>query len=318
MQIIAICPQCETRYQLDAAMRGKRTQCKNPWCRAIFEVREEAGPGPTAAPPEPAAPPSVKQVSGSVGEMIPILAAEQADPVPAPPTAAPAVRASVPRVAAEAVAPPRELPRKEPKPPWQEPPPVRKRPTTGAGSRTPQVQPCPCGPFLVPPKELAPTESRPQAPAPQVPAVDWGPLGEFFNDATAPAVSASNEPTAEAADTWEAPPIRGPGGVSADGLAGEPRALAPSPEPATRTTGRRRSWKVIAGITFVILLVGGAAALYWLDQRKKAGNEAERFEQAEQRYKDHSFEDAARRFQQAVRGFPGKSESSPVSLPWRS
>lgn len=38
------CPRCESKYQLDAAMRGKKMRCPNTICRAVFEVRDDADP----------------------------------------------------------------------------------------------------------------------------------------------------------------------------------------------------------------------------------------------------------------------------------
>ena len=36
MQLSVSCPRCESKYQLDAGMRGKRMRCPNPICRAVF------------------------------------------------------------------------------------------------------------------------------------------------------------------------------------------------------------------------------------------------------------------------------------------
>src|SRR5437763_10615459 len=61
MHLSVTCPRCESKYQLDAGMRGKRMRCPNPICRAIFEVRDDNDPkaeAPTAPPvvPEPLTP----------------------------------------------------------------------------------------------------------------------------------------------------------------------------------------------------------------------------------------------------------------------
>ena len=42
MPLSVTCPRCESKYQLDAGMRGKRMRCPNPICRAVFDVRDDA------------------------------------------------------------------------------------------------------------------------------------------------------------------------------------------------------------------------------------------------------------------------------------
>jgi hypothetical protein len=50
MHLSVTCPRCESKYQLDAGMRGKRMRCPNPICRAVFDVRDDNDP-PLPAPP---------------------------------------------------------------------------------------------------------------------------------------------------------------------------------------------------------------------------------------------------------------------------
>src|SRR5439155_545883 len=90
------CPGCFRRYQLKPEMQGKQTQCHNPLCRTIFEVRaaDEVPEGsiyPIQPAPEanrePAAgsPPAEKKSwSGSVGDLIPMLEAEEVAEAPRP------------------------------------------------------------------------------------------------------------------------------------------------------------------------------------------------------------------------------------------
>ncbi|MFL5340106.1 MAG: PQQ-binding-like beta-propeller repeat protein [Gemmataceae bacterium] len=40
MQITAICPSCQSRYQLNADLLGQKIRCPNSACREVFEVRE--------------------------------------------------------------------------------------------------------------------------------------------------------------------------------------------------------------------------------------------------------------------------------------
>jgi outer membrane protein assembly factor BamB len=314
VHISAICPHCETRYQLEPGLRGKRIRCQNRWCQAIFEVRDEAEaapPAPREPEPAPQAPP--RQVVGSVGDIVPILTAEQVEPVavrpPAPPPPAPApVRQEAvvaPVVTAEAAPPPREVPKKVPKPTWQEPPPVRQRPAAAP-------EPAP----VVPHAPTAVAE-RPTAQLP-VPDLDWGPLGAFFNEEAPPSVqpdvSPTNGPAVEPAGpvelapgTWEAPPIRLPGLASGGAVAPEapPAPAAGAPEVPSAVVSRRRSRKAIgfmAAAVGVVLAVAGLGV--WSVQRNEAENEAKRLEQAEQRYTDHNFEDATQRFNKLYADYP--------------
>ncbi len=102
MQINAVCPVCKTKYQLPEEMRGKMMRCPNSLCRHIFTVGAE--PSPAAAPPQPPpAPkpnrPSAKIVSGSVGDFVQILPAEQVQTQAGPlKRAAPPVVTDVPEL----------------------------------------------------------------------------------------------------------------------------------------------------------------------------------------------------------------------------
>ncbi len=44
MHLAVTCPRCQSKYQLDPGMRGKRMRCPNTICRAIFEVRGDDDP----------------------------------------------------------------------------------------------------------------------------------------------------------------------------------------------------------------------------------------------------------------------------------
>src|SRR5262245_3463973 len=97
MQISVTCPQCQSTYQLDPSMRGKRMRCKNPICQAVFEVKADddlaasTKSSPTA--PSPAAVGRVHSLqTGTVGAILPVLPAieEELAPSTAPPGPAPA------------------------------------------------------------------------------------------------------------------------------------------------------------------------------------------------------------------------------------
>src|SRR2546422_4190299 len=91
--IAVVCPRCQSRYQVEPSLRGLTMRCPNSVCRAIFEVREEGAAPPAPSPTAPI-PPKTSQVSGTVGEVVPILRAEQVQPQ-APPLE-PATRPSPP------------------------------------------------------------------------------------------------------------------------------------------------------------------------------------------------------------------------------
>src|SRR5256885_16526187 len=84
MHITAVCPGCGTPYQLSPTMRGQSMRCPLSTCRTVFKVEPQS----PAAPPPPAPPPGAAktQLSGSVGDMVPIRPAEAAaPPKPEPP-----------------------------------------------------------------------------------------------------------------------------------------------------------------------------------------------------------------------------------------
>ncbi len=46
MRITVVCPRCESSYQVEANLRGKRMRCPNAICRAIIEIPGEVPPAP--------------------------------------------------------------------------------------------------------------------------------------------------------------------------------------------------------------------------------------------------------------------------------
>jgi outer membrane protein assembly factor BamB len=88
MHIKTVCPRCESSYQVDPGLKGKRMRCPNPLCRAVFEVRD-ADQAPPAPPPAPTPPPSLPVRSGTVGDVVPVLTGEAVAPIPRAQPAAP-------------------------------------------------------------------------------------------------------------------------------------------------------------------------------------------------------------------------------------
>src|SRR5438128_1911879 len=81
MTLISVtCPRCESRYHVEPNLRGLNMRCPNPVCRTIFEVRVDgevpAAPAPPVLPPAPRDAGPARQVSGSVGDIVPIVQAE--------------------------------------------------------------------------------------------------------------------------------------------------------------------------------------------------------------------------------------------------
>ena len=71
MQIVAYCPECRSRYQLQDDLRGRRMRCPNGACRSIFTVVEAPEPaaaekdGPAEVADWRSAPPPVQHENGA-------------------------------------------------------------------------------------------------------------------------------------------------------------------------------------------------------------------------------------------------------------
>jgi outer membrane protein assembly factor BamB len=144
--ILTTCPFCETRFKVDSSLLGKQLRCPNATCREVFEVRDsEPPPEPVIdGVPVPAAPPSK---SGHVGQMVPVVGAEVAKPVPPPP---PDWRQGPPLRGRDAA--PQPAPAAKPAPPPPTPPPP-------AARKTPRAKPAP-GPVEMPPGTWEPPPVR--------------------------------------------------------------------------------------------------------------------------------------------------------------
>ena len=129
MSIVAECPHCETRFNLQPDLIGKSMRCPNLDCRQVFVVQPVQPGGPTAPPKAPAVPP---RGTGSVEDFVPVVEAEVVKPAPKPRTREPKPPKAAPPQAeiVEAVVapPPKEVV-------WSDenaPPPPGKRPTRAA------------------------------------------------------------------------------------------------------------------------------------------------------------------------------------------
>ncbi len=288
--LAVVCPRCRTRYQVEPGLRGLNMRCPNPSCRAVFEVQEEAAdkPASVACPASPASPPN--QVTGAVGEVVPMLSAD----VVAPPEPAALFDASrqaqgtpVPVLPAEMVAPP------EPARPSD--PPVRRKPAVEpALAARPQAMPAPpvqLPPVRLPPVRLQPTASQPTSSPTALAEYEVRDLFAGSADGIAADLHGVQEMTFVVSPRTEV-------GTNA-------AVSAPAPLPALKLT-RRRSRRLIAGL--LILMVGGLSLGGMAVWSKRAGHEAEREARADQRYEERDFAEAAVLYRNLLRDFPDSEE----------
>jgi outer membrane protein assembly factor BamB len=279
MSITVICPRCESRFTLEEQMRGQRIRCPNQLCRNIFEVRAE-GDKPAAAPATPPAPPPpekpVAVKSGSVTEMLPLLPAEIAEP--------PVEEKKPPERAA-----PRRLERTPEKPARPKEPPAPKP------SEAPALMPPPVRSSAAPATVTAPPADFPD---------------DFPGDDDADSMPAAGAgPPEVGPGTWEAPPVRGPAVEVAPQLevAAVATALAaPAELPAPAHRGRRVLLIIAAMLVlFATTILGGWRYV----ENARAGSEADRFNRAEEHYKQAEFEDATTALQKLAKDFPSSRDA---------
>jgi hypothetical protein len=278
MHIATTCPECLSRYQVDPSLRGQRMRCPNPSCRAIFVVAEarQASTPTTAGPAAPA-----RHITGSVGDMVPVLSAEQVEPLPAPqhtpPYATVPAPESLPLVAAELVAPV-DLPPEEVFT-WDQPPPVRE-PAALATSDTPAEA------------QAAPPLASPRLPEPAAPV----PPGLDDAELDFPGCAVVLGPGA-----WAPPPVRITGTAPASpAAAGSP--AAPSTTAVAGTRKRRRALLVVGALFLV--LTAGAVAAFVLFQEKVGATEDQRYEEALAELTGKNYSDAAYKLRNLEREYP--------------
>lgn len=136
MHIIAVCPRCGTSYQLQPSLRGQAVRCPNTNCRQVFRIGNGATSEPAPAPaPTPKS--GKGQQTGAVGDLVPVLPAEEAEVLPevnekgpswrdaAPPVRKPGAAGARPAAATPAPPPAKATPQPD-GPSWRDaPPPVR-------------------------------------------------------------------------------------------------------------------------------------------------------------------------------------------------
>jgi outer membrane protein assembly factor BamB len=137
VHITVLCPYCRSVYQVQAKLRGQLVRCPNTVCRKVFSVpdvpetgrSETDGSAPT--PPHPRPPLGGSQRSGTVGELVPILPAEQISEPQGSEAASKHVSEILP-VAPTTARQPAEANW------WQTAPPVRSPAQRGKGGREPE------------------------------------------------------------------------------------------------------------------------------------------------------------------------------------
>jgi outer membrane protein assembly factor BamB len=280
MYLQVSCPRCHRQYQVDPDLRGQHMRCPNMACRTIFEVRE--GEGVIPAPMEDAFPEPLggRPMTGSVGELVPILPAEEAEPERAV-SPSPQLQEIIPPASAQTVEE-AQTPIGRAPAAWQQgPPPVRLPPTA-----LKEPGPTPVTPF--------PGEEELLGPA-------------IATDLSAPA---ADRPVELGPEAWQAPPVRS----DADGFVSELFPEATSPRAPSAVTaplavpGRRRSRWLIAGL--LLILAAGLAGGFVLIQGTRPDEEAVQLKRAEELYQDKNFADAAIQFRQLLNDFPESKNSA--------
>lgn len=297
--IAIVCPHCQSRYQVEPDLRGRAMRCPNPVCREVFEVKEEgtvSAPAAEASPkPRDVSKPTTSQVSGSVGDIVPMLTGEAVDETRETRDEgrefSSDVLDQVPLVSAEEVSKPLKPPRASPQ--WDKiPPPVRQKqgPTEKPSPRT------------VPDQPAEPTESDDDDFLDKLPS-EW----EGARDEGPEARDEKPDGTKEvekgvrelAAGTWEAPPVRNQqSGVS---VQDSPLTTHHSPLTTPHAT-RRRVRRII--LLLLVILSGGVAWGFWYARGSRSESETVLFQKAEALYKDNNFAEAVTLLQALNRDFP--------------
>jgi outer membrane protein assembly factor BamB len=266
MRLSVTCTRCDSKYQLDASMRGKRMRCPNPICRAVFEVRDDNDPPAVVVDKLQPPPVQVTAVEKSIEP-----AANFPDDFPGDEEPAP-------------VPTPLEMKKPEPLPKLVEPKPAKK-------------------PEAPPPKPVEVKRPEPVKRKPVPRPIEPEPTADFpddfpGDDESVPAASVPALATETwQPEAWEAPPVREAVSVPA-------AAVAAPPEPTIATPARPRRWALWTILAMLLVLGGVGAASWWRINRSIATNEAERFEAAQKLYDKGEFADASLAMQKLHRDFP--------------
>jgi outer membrane protein assembly factor BamB len=352
VHITVYCPACNNRYQLHEEMRGKRMRCVNTLCREVFEVREAGEKAETAPTTPPAATPPASSVnaaggkgytSGCIGDLVPLVTAEAAEELPAPPAGQPTQSSSVgdivPLLSTEAAeAAPADTPS------WQAAPPPVRRPADTASPKPaapPTAAPVPVvktSPLHQPPsvrRKVTPAEPSKPAPAAEAPAwakapppvrqpakstdlpppVPGEPPPAVEKPATAeipgPATEEKNDdgPRVLVPGAWEPPPVLREGADNAVDWSTVARDRAPEGDGTQSEPGARPATRRFGPFVIVCLLLVIGVALVFLMLRPGSPEEQLRTS-AEAAFKDGKYYKAAQDYGSLSKSFP-ESERRP-------
>ncbi len=299
--IPVVCPHCETRFQLQGELVGKRMRCPNATCRQTFVVQPE-GQAPEAAPetPAPFQPPVLTQPpqkAGSVGDLVPILPAVFVEVTPEEPEASePAAAPEQPWAETPAAKAEEAAPRSPPG--WMQAPPVRTDRRTAAPPTVPMPQVPEPKPASAPAQASADTEEgKTIAPVAVAP--------EATMDAS------TDGPTELAAGLWDAPPVRQ--GLDAEDMmfpaegtfdtfpdSAPDTTVADEAQPPARGS-RRNLWIAVA---IFGLAAGGVGLGIYLNQGKQSDAEEKRSQLAAKEYQEGHFAEAAALYHFLEEDFP--------------
>jgi outer membrane protein assembly factor BamB/tetratricopeptide (TPR) repeat protein len=267
MHITVFCPHCQTRYQLDETLRGKRMRCPNSLCRQVFEVREVDQPSASPSQQTPLPTPSAAR-AGEVGELVPVLQAEAAS------------------TSAEA---PQEKPRKA---------------VSGKELTAQEASAAPLAPSVVTPAldDLEIPGDEPAA-APFSPEGSGADPIEFAAGAwEAPPVRNGRASGPRPAAIPLAVPRRPVEPVVPQ--AAKPAAEPAGPETKPATKARRH---LLLMVTMLVVLGGALGGGLLLLSGTRAGAEADRFKKAQEHYQNRDFDEAVAAFQKLLRDYPASS-----------
>lgn len=297
MHITALCPFCRTAYQVQATLRGQTVRCPNAACRKAFAVPMDEKS--TAAPPS--APPGNGRRSGSVGDFVPMLQAEQATPPAETKEPSQHVSEMIPVVSPE--------PASDNRPAegawWQAAPPVRATPSKPAApvapsapiansswwSETPPAVNKTAAPITKEKKHRKAAASRPAAETQPMPLA---PLekGDARKEAEAPRELPPG--------VWEPPPVRRGDAATTENVTATP-AEKPTDEVHKPRVGKRGAVVLIAALFFLTFgVLGGVGAWVWV---KFHASEKARFDEARAHYKQDSYSIAANEYRELAQKF---------------
>jgi hypothetical protein len=288
--IATLCPHCNTRYQLQPEMIGKRMRCPNPLCREIFLVQEEAVAGQEAekpATPEKSVVPAseARPITGTVGDMVPLLPAAPVEPLPQTEVPVSTGKGATQAPATETAAPG-----------WIEPPPRRKPKIVPPAART-----------VKPDEAVAKTENdqRPVEIGETVPP-SWQAPPPVRGTA---AQAIQTEPVANGPGTPDRLSVQEEAWTDelaeADGYLLEEETTTVAPVAAS-SGQRRRNMLLVVGLLGILAAAGTLS--YWLVQGRHGDNELQRATLAARAYQDGHFAEAAQLYHYLELDFPNSPQ----------